>query len=247
MYPFSMDEEEWGNGQGIKIAHIDSGINEWHPHIGKVTGGIAFRVNDVGKIVMEESFQDDLGHGTAVAGVIKGQAPEAELWAVKIFHDRLTTYIEVLCAAIEWCLEQRMDIINLSLGVNQDIPAFRHICEQANEAGILIVSACDEQNGLYWPGYYHSVYAVRSAKSGRRGVFHFSPNDPIHFQTAGVPRELEGPLQKFNYQGHSFAAAHVTGVIAKVKEKYPEARTISEMNQLFIKLSEQQAVQERSI
>ncbi|WP_203362528.1 S8 family serine peptidase [Bacillus sp. REN10] len=247
MYQFCMDKGKWGNGRGIKIAHIDSGINEWHPHIGKVAGGIAFEVTDQGKIVLEESFQDGLGHGTAVAGVIKEQVPEAELWAVKIFHERLTTYIEVLCVAIEWCIEQKMDIINLSLGVNQDIAAFRHICEQANEAGIFIVSACDEQNGLYWPGYYPSIYAVRSAKHGRSGVFHFSPDEPIAFQTVGVPRSLEGPLQKFNYQGHSFAAAHVTGMMAKVKEKYSEIKTVSEMNQLFIKLSEQQTVHQKSI
>ncbi len=242
MYQLCMDEGKWGNGQGIKIAHIDSGINEWHPHIGKVNGGIAFRVNDAGKIVSEEEFQDKLGHGTAVAGVIKEQVPEAELWAVKIFHDRLTTYIEVLCTAIEWCIEQKIDLINLSLGVNKDIPTFQHICHQANEAGIIIVSACDEQNNLYWPGHYPSVYGVCSAKSGRRGVFQFSPNEPVSFQTIGVPRNLEGPLQKFNYQGHSFAAAHVTGMIAKIKEKYPKVRTIAEMDDLLIKLGKQHAV-----
>ncbi|KAB7708247.1 S8 family serine peptidase [Bacillus aerolatus] len=239
-YQYYMAEGEWGKGKRIKIAHIDSGLNEWHPHVGKAAGGIAFQVSKEGKITIEENYHDDLGHGTAVAGVIKEQVPEAEMFAVKIFHDKLFAYIEVLCAAIEWCIEKEMDLINLSLGVNKDVDAFRFICDKANEAGAIIISACDETNGLFWPGYYNSAYAVQSLENGNSQHFQFCPGDPIQFKTLGFPRSLEGPMQKFNFQGHSFAAAHMTGFIAKIKEKYPEVRTKQEMNQLLKEIGEHQ-------
>lgn len=214
-----MANEKWGKGNGLKIAHIDSGINEWHPHIGKVAGGVAFKVGNDGKIVIEQNFEDQLGHGTAVAGVIKEQVPEAKIWAVKIFHDRLSAYIEVLCAAIEWCIDNQMDLINLSLGVNKDVEEFRFICEKACEAGIMIITACDEKNGLYWPGYYESVYAVQASDQVHSEMFYYHEKEKIQLQTLGFPRSLEGPMQKFNFQGHSFAAAHMTGFIAKMMEK----------------------------
>lgn len=233
-YQYYMAEEEWGRGKGIRIAHIDSGINEWHPHVGRVAGGIAFQVNEEGKIVTAAGYQDDLGHGTAVAGVIKEQVPDAEILAVKIFHDQLFSYIEVLCVAIEWCIEQEVDFINLSLGVKTDLDSLQFICAKANEAGVMIVSACDEQNALYWPGYYGSAYAVQSLENGKSQSFYFHPEQPVQFQTSGFPRSLEGPMQKFNFQGHSFAAAHMTGFLAKIKEKYPEAETIEKMNHVLM-------------
>lgn len=215
-----MAERDFGKGKGIKIAHIDSGINEWHPHAGKIAGGVAFHVSGDGRIYLTGDYADQLGHGTAVAGVIKEQAPEAELWSLKIFHDSLTTHIEVLCTAMEWCLEARMDIVNLSLGVRKDVAEFQQICRQAAENGVMIVAACDEANGLVWPGFYDSVLGVKAGQNCTSEVFYYHPYESAPFLAAGLPRRLEGPMQKFNFQGHSFAAAHVTGFVAKLKERY---------------------------
>lgn len=215
-----MAKKDWGTGKGIKIAHIDSGINEWHPHVGKVVAGISFHVNKDGKIYLEGDYSDELGHGTAVAGVLKEQVPDAELLAVKIFHKNLLTYIEVLCAAIEWCIDAKVDFINLSLGVRRDVDEFHQICDQAVQEGVMIVTACDEKNGLLWPGYYDSVFGVKAGENCSSEIFYYNPNDKISFLALGLPRRLEGPMQKFNLQGHSFAAAHVTGFLAKLKERY---------------------------
>jgi len=215
-----MAQKDWGLGKGVRIAHIDSGINEWHPHVGKVAGGVGFHVNEAGNIFLTEDYRDELGHGTAVAGVLKEQVPEAELWSVKIFHQTLSTHIEVLCAAVEWCLEAKMDLINLSLGVRRDVAEFRQVCEQAEAAGIIIVTACDEKNGLLWPACYDSVFGVRAGQHCSGETFYYHPESRISFEALGLPRRLEGPMQKFNMQGHSFAAAHVTGFLAKWKEKY---------------------------
>lgn len=220
IYRCYMGNDEWGEGRDVHIAHIDSGINAWHPHIGEVAGGISFQVDETGTIRVEENFGDKLGHGTAVAGVIKEQVPYANLWAVKIFHETLSTHVEVLCAAIEWCIDAKMDFINLSLGVKKDIPMFQKVCKQAERNGIIIISSCDERNNLLWPGYYDEVFGVKAGEYCNSDTFIYRPEEKVNFLAAGLPRQLEGPMQKFNFQGHSFAAAHVTAFLAKIKEKY---------------------------
>src|ERR1051326_7035228 len=96
----------------IRIAVIDSGVHAAHPHVGGVSGGVAFLPD--GR--EDADFTDRLGHGTAVAAVIREKAPAAELWAVKIFHYSLAAPIDPLVRAIDWCLARKMRFLNLSLG-----------------------------------------------------------------------------------------------------------------------------------
>ncbi len=107
----------------LRIAVIDSGVHAAHPHIGGVAGGVAILPNG------EEAsdYTDHLGHGTAVSAVIRQKAPDAEIWAVKIFHASLATNIVPLVRAIEWSVEHGMEMINLSLGT--DNPAHREFLE----------------------------------------------------------------------------------------------------------------------
>src|SRR5579883_1350015 len=97
----------------MKIAIVDSGIHPNHPHVGKVAGGVAIAGDDL---------TDRLGHGTAVAGAIRERNPEAELYAVKIFDRRLSTTHATLLKALNWCEENAMDLINLSVGTNKPLP-----------------------------------------------------------------------------------------------------------------------------
>src|SRR3569833_1019523 len=96
-------------GRGVRIAVIDSGVNARHPHVNGVTGGIT-----IGLGSGAHSYSDYLGHGTAVLAAIKEKAPEAEYYAVKIYYRTLKTDIEILARAIEWSIQEGMNLINLS-------------------------------------------------------------------------------------------------------------------------------------
>jgi subtilisin family serine protease len=75
-------------GRGVKIAIIDSGVNPAHPHVVSVAGGIRISINEAKS---STDYLDYIGHGTAVAAAIREKAPEAELYAVKVFDRVLTT------------------------------------------------------------------------------------------------------------------------------------------------------------
>ena len=95
----------------MRIAIIDSGIHEGHPHVGRVAASVHITATG-----LSGDPVDHLGHGTAVAGAIREKAPEADLFSVKVFDRRLSANIGVILRALAWCREQRMDLVNLSLG-----------------------------------------------------------------------------------------------------------------------------------
>ena len=90
------------SGCGVAVAVIDSGVNPEHPHVSRVAGGVRIKLScDV-----SEDFVDRLGHGTAVFAAIQEKAPGADLFAVRVFEDRLRTSVRALVAAVDWAAER---------------------------------------------------------------------------------------------------------------------------------------------
>lgn len=204
--------------RAVKIGVIDSGINPYHSHIQNVAGGISITVGKDMYLEFDTDYRDRLGHGTAVAAAILDEMPDCELYAIQIFHDRLNAYPTVLCTAIEWAIEQELDIINLSLGVLEQSDELESLCAKAQEEGIFIVCALDEERGFVYPAKYNSVFAVSSGDLQKGEYKHHKDN---HFMCCGYPRELQGDIQKYNLYGHSFAAARFSGIVGKQLQSNP--------------------------
>jgi subtilisin family serine protease len=183
----------------MKIAVIDSGIHAGHPHVGAVAGAIHFTSDGVG-----DDPVDRLGHGTAVAGAIRERVPAAELFAVKVFDRRLTASIGALLRALEWCREQRMDVVNLSLGTaNAD---HRAPLEQAVRDNAVVVSAAN-----MLPGSLDGVIGVDAEETCPRGRFRYRQG---LFFASPYPRPIPGVPPERNLHGVSFAVANMTGFVA---------------------------------
>src|SRR5690242_6989738 len=84
----------WGRstGAGVKVAVIDSGIDNDHPAIdGRVKGYISFSEDWEKRLhVSEEPHGDAFGHGNACAGIIRSVAPDVDLYSVKVLGARLS-------------------------------------------------------------------------------------------------------------------------------------------------------------
>ncbi len=82
---------------------IDSGVHANHPHVGGVAGGIG--IDDHG--AAHDDYVDRLGHGTAVTAAIREKAPDAEIFAIKVFDRELAATGQALVAACEYALSTR--------------------------------------------------------------------------------------------------------------------------------------------
>nr|WP_320015774.1 S8 family serine peptidase [uncultured Desulfobacter sp.] len=207
------------------IAIIDSGINPGHPHVGSITGGHGYETDpETGQVKQTNDFMDNIGHGTAIAGIIKEKVPDAGLYAVKIFSQDLGTSLPVLTQALAWCVRRKFDIIHLSLGIeNKDSAGpLKQLCDTAREKGILIIASARGPEHRIYPACFSNVVGAYRHPDCAWDDLVFHAESPVAFGAHGFPRPIPGLPQEKNFQGHSFAAAHVTAHAAALMKQYPD-------------------------
>jgi hypothetical protein len=198
----------------MRIAVIDSGIHDGHPHVGRVAGSVHFTSDGEGSDPV-----DRLGHGTAVAGAIREKVPAADLFAVKVFDRRLSVSIGAILRALAWCRAERMDAINLSLGTpNEDhrAPLMAAIADN----GVLISAAHLLPGGL--PGVVGVAAdetCPRDTFRRRGGIFLASP----------YPRPIPGVPPSRNLYGVSFAVANMTGFVVRALQDSPREQLLGQL------------------
>ena len=209
----------------VRVAVIDSGVNPAHPHISGVAGGVGITM--AGEIETgDNAWLDRLGHGTAVMAAIQERAPQTATYAVKVFHDALQTRAIALVRAIDWCLANRMDVINLSLGTMNPIytEAFEDAVQRCAARGTLLVSARRANDTPCYPGCLSGVFGVELDWDVPRDAYRIETIDGQHvFHASGYPRPIPGVALSRNLYGVSFAVANVCGFIARACDAPPTA------------------------
>jgi hypothetical protein len=218
----------------MNIAIIDSGINPNHSHVQSVAGGVGISLDEKGGLQFSADYSDTLGHGTAIAGVIREKVPTANLYAIKIFHERLTASIQSLLTAIGWAVEHEMKIIHLSLGTTlcQYKKDLEDLCQQALRLGSIVVAAARGPDDHIYPASLETVIGAYWEPECQKDVLQYHAERRIDFGAYGCPRPLPGLPQRLNLQGHSFAAAHVTAHTAKLLESHPDLDLLEVKKQL---------------
>ncbi len=205
----------------VRVAVIDSGVHASHPHVGGVAGGIGIDSDGA----TYDDYVDRLGHGTAVVAAIREKAPDAEIFAIKVFDRDLSATGAALVAACEYARSLEARIVNLSLGTqNAD-----HEAALVDVVGRLrgdgsVVIAAGEQDGVRWlPGSLAGVWAVTLDWSVPRETVRIDrlTENGAAFRASGYPRPIPGVPPERNLKGVSFAVANVTGVVAQLIAKDP--------------------------
>jgi subtilisin family serine protease len=162
-------------------------------------------------------YLDYLGHGTAVAGAIREIAPDTELYAVKVFDRALSTSVETILQALEWCLGHEMHVINLSLGAlnPQHRGSFESFLARAADAGAIVVSAREAEGRPVLPGCLPRVIGVGLDWTCPRDAYRY---DGSTFLASGYARPIPGLPPDRNLNGISFAVAIMTGFVARAYE-----------------------------
>jgi subtilisin family serine protease len=208
----------------VRIAVIDSGVHASHPHVNGVAGGVS--ITPDGR--EESDYVDRLGHGTAVTAAIREKAPDAEIYAVKVFHDSLATRIVSLVNALDWSARNGINLINLSLGT--DNPRHEAVLRAAVDRllgqGIKLIAAYEDAGVRWLPGSIVGVVPVVLDWDCPRDAYRTSllPDGRTLYHASGFPRPIPGVAPNRNLKGISFAVANVTGLIAKSTESVTEPR-----------------------
>lgn len=211
--------QKW-RGDNVKIAVIDTHVDRNHPELRK-------------SVTLSRNFSSTPispaeGHGTSVAGIIgaatsngigiAGIAPDANIWALRACW-RNSKYKNARCntlslaRALNYAVENRVDIINMSLAGPTNRLLGRLI-DEARTRNIAVVAAYgrpDQKGGF--PASYQGVIPVSvddGAPPKHNG--YVAPGKDIPTTRTG------GKLHVV--QGSSFSTAHITGLLALSRERY---------------------------
>jgi subtilisin len=230
------DVREWAfggaTGAGVRVAVVDSGVDATHPAVGAVARSVAVRRDpdppegDDG-IRFEEGPHDDLvGHGTACAGIVRLFAPEAELWSVRVLGANLKGQGALLVAGVDWAVEQGAEVLNLSLSSKSRAmyATLHEVADDAYFAGSTLVCAANNVPGPTYPSQFASVVSVAARPGDDPWALACNPRPPVEFGARGI--DVEVPWSgdgesSIVATGNSFAAPHVTGMVAAMRGKHP--------------------------
>lgn len=218
------DAHSWSQGDGVKVAIIDTGVDTRHPDLAqRIAAAANFVDSDA------QQFQRDR-HGTEMAGVIAavannhegivGIAPRARLlvfkacWQVRIDADAAYCNSFTLARALVAALDAHAQVVNLSLAGPED-PLLSDLIREGLRRGILFVGAASsdvpEGKGLlHQPG----VIEVASSES------HSALASALYAPGREILTLVPGGHYDF-VSGDSISTAQVTGVVALLLAKKP--------------------------
>jgi hypothetical protein len=167
------------DGRGVKVAVLDSGAAQLtHRNLGMLGPGISLISED-----MDAWTEDVIGHGSHCAGVIGatlgeeggilGCAPAAEIHVCRVFPGGR---FSDLIGAIDYCMENAIDIASMSLGGGSGSQIVADRIAQARNLGTAcIVAAGNSASQVQFPAFLPTTLAVSAI--GRFGEY---PEDSFH-------------------------------------------------------------------
>lgn len=212
------------SGEKVKVELLDSGVS------------YVSALEDVERVDLttdsatgaegftEVLFNDNSGHGTAMAGLIAANSPDgsltginpnAELYSVRILDENLQAPISKVIEGIYWGIEHQVDIINMSFGTEVNSEALHNAVQAASDAGILLIAAAgnNESKGILYPAAYPEVIAVGATTSEGTVLSGTASGTELELLAPGNQIISTGMVDGYSSgSGTSLATAEVTGV-----------------------------------
>lgn len=236
-------------GEGIVLAIIDTGIDMNHPDLkDKIIAGRNFVPKRAA-----DNFDDDNGHGTHVAGIVSGMAPDAKLLICKVLNaegsGNYNSIIQGIKYATQWRGKngERVRALNMSLGgAYNDKKMYQAILEACAE-GILVVVAsgnegdANDQTFEYgYPALYNECITCAASDENRELAGFSNEHLQVDIIAPGVDIKSTYPKSRYAVlSGTSMATPHVTGALALVinigEKEFKRTLTESEIYSLLVK------------
>jgi hypothetical protein len=217
-----------GQGAGVDIAVLDTGVDRTHPDLADhtTTGGAS--LDGAASVTIGEGGVDPHGHGTHVAGIAaatagngvgtSGVAPLATIIPVRVLGPSGVGMSSDVAAGITWAVDAGAEVINLSLGAASQSQAMTNAITYARANGVLVVAAAGNGGALgpsNYPAADNRTLAVASIDSSRQVSVFSTHGSYVDIAAPGSAILSTLPGGTYGYKsGTSMATPFVSGVAA---------------------------------
>ncbi|WP_051330871.1 S8 family peptidase [Aneurinibacillus terranovensis] len=223
-------------GSGIRVGVLDTGIDYTHPALrGRVAGGYNI-------IAQNRNFRDDNGHGTHIAGTIAsanaraglfGVAPLASLYGIKVMDHNGSGRVSDTIKGIEWAIDNKIQVLNMSLGSSKYSQAFEQATRMAFQRGVIMVASAGNEgkrdrivNNIDYPARFPWVISVGAVDRNMKRASFSSTGNRLDIMAPGV--DIRSTWLGGGYKtesGTSMSAAHVSGSAALLMSLHPNMQS----------------------
>lgn len=146
----------------VKIAVVDSGIDAsfYRDYSDRVVPCL-----DIDKTQTKDNYCVDVfGHGTQCLDTIRYLSPHSKLYVIKILDHRGKCHSLDLLKALQFCKSLNVDIINLSLSLEEEdeyVEDISTVLNELAEMNITIVASVHNESKMSFPANQPSVVGVK--------------------------------------------------------------------------------------
>ena len=230
----------WDFSRGAKdviVAVVDSGVDLNHPDLrDKLVQGANF---------VDENTppNDDVGHGTHVAGIISALVNNRQgvagiswynpIMPIKVLDQSGAGSTYSVAQGIIWAADHGAKVINLSLGNYANAQFLHDAIKYAYNKDVVLVAASGNDN-TEQPGYpaaYPEVLAVAATDSRKQKAPFSNYGDYIDVAAPGVNIASTYPNNRYAaLSGTSMASPHVTALAALIRSANPQLKNTEVMD-----------------
>jgi thermitase len=205
-------------GKGVRVAVVDSGIEGDHPDL---KSKIAIQKDLLNN---DDVANDDVGHGTHVAGTIgaatnNGRGVAAVCPACKLLVAKVGNSSGIFDAdkaqGIYWSVNNRASAINLSLGGRRNSSALEHAVDYAWNHDVVVVASAgnEDTDAPSYPAAYKHVISVSATDRQNRKATFSNYGSTIDVAAPGVDILSTLPNGRYDTEsGTSMASPHVAAL-----------------------------------
>jgi hypothetical protein len=228
--------------QNLIIAIIDDGISSERFQLKPILREL--EVNDKLEMIDCKNTISTITHGTYCAAIIKKYAPKSILYSIKILDNNTKrSGINLLIKAIEWCIQENIKIINLSLGTIdfRDYDEIRAVIDKAYYNGVKIIAAFSNDDIYTIPSAFSNVIGVKYDLNYKDDEYRVVKNSFSGVDVYASSKHIIIDKYKKKYitkRANSFATPLITAEVFNIISKSKDI-TLEEIKyQLYKKSSE---------